>query len=300
MPKKIGRLLLILVGLIAIVVAGVAALVAIDGLSGPARLDAITNTRITNARGPEIRAFVARPAKAGTFPAVIMLHEFWGLTKEMTAKAQALADEGYVVIAPDVYRGSATSLVPRAIFQVASNPGSQIDADLETVFSWLAAQPGVKPDRIGIMGFCAGGANSLRYSLTNPRLAATVLFYGQVIIDPARLKALSGPVLGIFGEADTSIPLDGVRAFEAGLKTAGVPAQVTIYPGQPHAFMGSIEQIRQGGPQGKAWTELTTFLKASLQGDAPIKRNTAPAYLADAVDWAYWFQVALAHAAHSH
>lgn len=300
MKRILGRIALIAGGLVAALILLLAGMVLIDGLFGPARLDAITNTRIVNPRGPEVRAFVARPAAPGKYPAVIMLHEFWGLTPEMIGKARALAEEGYIVIAPDVYRGSATSLVPRAIFQVISNPAAQIDADLDAVFAWAGSQPDVRAERIGIMGFCAGGANSLRYSLGNGKLAATIVLYGQVVTDPQRLKSLSGSVLGIFGEADTSIPLEGVRAFERGLKTAGVPSRVSIYPGQPHAFVGSIEEIRKGGPSGQAWAEITSFFKATLMADTPPVRNTAPSQIADAFDWGYWLQVALLHAGHTH
>jgi carboxymethylenebutenolidase len=299
MKRILGRIALIAGGLIAALIVLLVGMVLVDGFFGPGRLDTITNARIANPRGPEVRAFVARPAAPGKYPAVIMLHEFWGLTPEMTGKARALAEEGYIVIAPDVYRGSATSLVPRAIFQVISNPAAQIDTDLDAVYAWVASQPDVKADRVGIMGFCAGGANSLRYSLSNGRLAATIILYGQVVTDPARLKSLSGSVLGIFGEADTSIPLDGVRAFERGLKTAGIPSKVSIYPGQPHAFVGSIEEIRKGGPSGQAWSEITAFFKATLQSDAPPTRNTAPTQIADAFDLGYWLQVALLHSGHT-
>lgn len=300
MKKILRRGLLALGGVTLSLTLVLVGVIVIDGVSATARLDGVANTRIPNPRGPEIRAFVARPSAPGSYPAVIMLHEFWGLTAEMAGKAQALADEGYIVIAPDVYRGSSATTVPRAIFQVAGNPGSQIDTDLDAIFAWLVTQPGVRADRIGVMGFCAGGANALRYSLGNSRLAATAVFYGQLVTDPSRLKALPGPVLGIFGEADTSIPLDTVRAFEQGLITAGVPAQISIYPGQPHAFLGSVEDIRRGGPQGQAWSELTTFLKNALQGDAPLRRNSAPERVSDTFDGLYWLRVALLHASHSH
>lgn len=298
---KILRRALIALSVVLLALIGIlGSVIAIDGASSTARLDAVANTRIANPRGPEIRAFVARPSTPGAYPAVIMLHEFWGLTSEVAGKAQALADEGYIVVAPDVYRGSSATTVPRAILQVAGNPGSQIDTDLDATFAWLVAQPGVRADRIGVMGFCAGGANALRYSLGSSRLAATVVFYGQLVTDPTRLKALPGPVLGIFGEADTSIPLDTVRAFERGLKTAGVPAQISVYPGQPHAFLGSIDDIRRGGPQGQAWAELVSFLKDALQGDGPLRRNSLPEHVADGFDALYWLRVALLHAGHAH
>jgi carboxymethylenebutenolidase len=195
-----------------------------------------------------------------------MIHEFWGLKPEIIGKADALAQEGYVVIAPDLFRGNTTDLVPRAILNVISNPAAQVDGDVDAVYRWLAQQPDVRADRIAVMGFCFGGGTSIRYATQNPDLAATAVFYGTPVSDPGRLKALTGPVLGIFGGADASIPLSEVNEFEAGLKAVGVPHQITIYDGQPHAFVTSIDEIRKGGPQGKAWDEFVSFLNQTLKG----------------------------------
>lgn len=263
--RLLRKIVLWALGSVAALAVLLAASVVVDGLIGGGRLDALTNIRIANANGPSVRAYVARPSTPGPHPAVIMIHEFWGLRPDMIGKAEALAQAGYVVVAPDVFRGSSTGWVPRAIYQVISTPAAQVDADLDAVFDWLAAQGDVQPDKIAIMGFCFGGGTALRYSTHNPRLAATAMFYGAVITDPARLSALPGPVLGIFGGADNSIPVAEVRALEAALDQAGVPNQISIYDGQPHAFVKSIDEIRQGGPQQQAWDELLAFLRQSLQ-----------------------------------
>jgi carboxymethylenebutenolidase len=258
-------------GLLAVILALIVFLagsIAVDGLIGRSRLDALVNISITNPNGPEVRAFVARPSTPGPHPAVIMIHEWWGLKPEIVGKAEALAQEGYVVIAPDTFRGSTTSWIPRAIYQVTTTPAEQVDGDLDAVFEWLTAQPDVQADQIAIMGFCYGGGASLRYSLSNDQLAATAVFYGSTIADAERLRVLSGPVLGVFGSADNAIPVSEVQAFEAALDQAGVPNQITIYEGQPHAFVQSIDEIRQGGPQQEAWNELLTFLRQNLQAQA--------------------------------
>ena len=266
--RLLRKIVLWALGIVAALALLLAASVVIDMLIGGGRLDALANTSIANPAGPAVRAYVARPSTPGPHPAVIMIHEFWGLKSEIVGKADALAQEGYVVIAPDMFRGSSTSWVPRAIYQVVSTPAEQIDGDLDAVFGWLAAQGDVQPDKIAIMGFCFGGGTSLRYSTHNPKLAATAMFYGSVIADPERLKALPGPLLGIFGGADNSIPVAEVRAMEAALAQAGIPNQISIYDGQPHAFVKSIEEIREGGPQQQAWDELRAFLRQALQPSA--------------------------------
>lgn len=250
-----------LVGLILLLVLSIP----IDALLGGGRVDALTNTRIPHNNGPEIAAYVARPETPGPHPAVIMIHEWWGLKEEITGKADALAQEGYVVIAPDTFRGNSTNWIPRAIYQVSSTPPEQVNSDLDAVFAWLAVQPDVLADRIAVMGFCYGGRTSLLYSVHNSQIAATGIFYGMATVTPAELATLPGPVLGVFGGADTSIPLEEVRALEDGLSQANIPHQISIYDGQPHAFVTSIEAIRQAGPQQDAWNELLGFLRQTLQ-----------------------------------
>ncbi|MBL8057350.1 MAG: dienelactone hydrolase family protein [Anaerolineales bacterium] len=265
MWRWIRRILLGLGVLVLAVGVLVAGSIAVDGLGAAGRLAAVANTTIANPAGPAVSAYVARPAGDGPFPAVIMIHEFYGLNDGIRAKADLLAAAGYLVVAPDVFRGSTTGYIPRAIYQVLSTPAEQVNQDLDAVLAWLTAQPDVAADRVAIAGFCFGGRTSLLFSLHNPQLAGTVIFYGSPVADPERLKALPGPVLGIFGGADGSIPLADVQAFEAALETAGVPHQISIYAGQPHAFVNSVDAIRAGGVQGQAWEELLAFLRTSLQ-----------------------------------
>lgn len=252
-------------GIIVLLVLFLAGSIAIEGFLGSGRIDALTNTRIANTGGPEVRAFVAQPEGAGPFPAVIMVHEWWGLTDEIVGKAQELAKQGYVVVAPDTMRGSSTGWFPRAIYQVATTKPEQIVGDVDAVFAWLEAQPNVQANRIAIMGFCFGGRTALQYSIRNPQLAATATFYGMADTTPEQLRALRGPVLGIWGGADQSIPLTEVNTLEQHLQAAGVAHTFRVFEGQPHAFVKSVEEIKQGGAQAEAWDELLTFLDGSLK-----------------------------------
>lgn len=258
----------ILLGLVVFVVGLLVLLfgsIIVDGFYGQSRLEPVTNMSMPAADGATIRAYLAKPEGPGPHPAILLIHEFYGLRPELVGKAEALAKEGYVVLAPNVFRDGTTNWIPSAIYKVLTADTAQIDSDVEAAYQWLAAQTDVQADRIAIMGFCFGGGTALRYSLSNNQLAATAVFYGQPISDPVKLKALSGPVLGIFGGADGSIPLNEVEGLRQGLETAGVPHEITIYEGQPHAFVQSMEQIAQGGPQQEAWNQLLAFLKQNLQ-----------------------------------
>lgn len=264
--RLLRRILLVVVGVPLALILLLALSIPFDALIGGGRVPALVNTSIPNPSGPAISAYVARPGTPGPHPAVIMIHEWWGLKPEITGKAEALAAEGYVVVAPDTFRGSSTSWIPRAIYQVSTLDPAQVNGDLDAVFAWLAAQPDVIPERIAVMGFCYGGRTSLLYSLHNNSVAATGIFYGMAASSPEQLRALNGPVLGIFGGADSSIPLAEVDELKANLEAAGVPHQFTVYAGQPHAFVTSIEAIRAGGPQGEAWAELLGFLEGAIGG----------------------------------
>ncbi len=303
--KVVRRILVVGVSLLVGLAVFLPASVAVDGLLGRGRLDALTNVTIPGQAGePDVRAFVAAPPGEGPFPAVIMIHEFYGLNQSIVGKAQGLAKEGYVVVAPDTFRGSTTAWIPRAIFQVITTPSERVNKDLDSVFAWLASQPNVNPQRIAIMGFCYGGRTSLLYSLHNPNLAATAIFYGSLVTDAEALRALPGPVLGIFGGADQSIPLSEVRAFEAALQEAGVPHEITIYEGQPHAFVTDIEAIRAGGVQGQAWSQLLEFLQSALKGDSSRQSPSEAAAYRAGFDWRYYlmlvYEHALGGASHAH
>ncbi len=258
--KLLKRILLGLLLLIVVFVVFVVASVAVDALVGGGRVAALTNTEIAGSTEQPVGAYVARPAGAGPFPAVIMLHEFWGLKSEIVDKADALAAEGYVVVAPDMYRGRATGWLPRAIYLTLTIPEAQVLGDLDPVLRWLQEQPDVDPDRIVVMGFCYGGGKALQYSLRSPDLAGTGVFYGSLESDPALLRRLPGPVLGIFGAEDQAPSPEQVAHFEAGLQAAGIDHEITIYDGVGHAFVSSMEAVRQGGAPGEAWNQFVAWL----------------------------------------
>ena len=254
--RLLARLLTVVVALATLLAVGLAATVLIDRARTDGRVEAIANIAIDGPEG-DVLAYRADPPGAGPHPAVVMIHEFWGLREDIAGKADALAAEGYVVVAPDTFRGVSVAWVPAAIWNVVSTPSGRVDADLRAVVDALAADPAVDPERIVVMGFCYGGGAALRYSLSDPRLAGTGVFYGTLITDAGRLDDLPGPVLGIFGAEDAQIPVAEVQAFEAALAAAEVPHDVRIYDGVGHAFVGGMDQIRAGGPPAEAWA---TFL----------------------------------------
>jgi carboxymethylenebutenolidase len=263
--KIVRNIFLAFLLLIGVAVLFLVTAIVLDGRGDEARLAAVTNTSIPAADGPPVAAYVAEPSSEDPVPAVIMLHEFWGLRESIVGKAELLAEEGYLVVAPDTYRGAVTESLPRAIYLALSTPQARVDRDLDAVFAWLAAQPNVDPDRIMVMGFCYGGGKALRYSLHNKELAATGIFYGELMDDPATVSGLPGPVLGIFGAEDQRPSPEDVAGFRMALEAAGVPHQLTVYDGVGHAFVEDAAGIRSGGAQGEAWAEFVAFADRVLK-----------------------------------
>ncbi len=299
--RVLQALLIIVVGFVVFLFGSIA----VDGLIGGGRIATVTNTTIPGTNnGPDVRAYVAKPEGAGPFPTVIMVHEFFGLNESIISKADLLAKEGYLVIAPDTFRGSTTTWIPRAIYQVITNKPEDINADLDSVYAWLESQPDVDQARVGVAGFCYGGRASLQYSLHNDKLSATVVFYGSPEIDPEILKTLPGPVLGIFGGADQSIPVAEVNAFEKGLETAGIQHEITVYDGQPHAFVHDAEGIKAGGAQGEAWNQMLSFLEASLKNKTAHNNRHPSLVYEPAFAWKYYAMLVYEHvfgsASHMH
>jgi len=295
--KTVKRILLVLLSVTLGLMIFLVSSIAIDYWVGVERIGAVTNTTIPGQNGgPDVRAYVATPPGEGPFPVAIMIHEFYGLNESIVGKAEGLAQEGYLVVAPDTFRGSTTAWIPRAIFQVITNQPEQVNQDLDAVYAWIEAQPNAAADRVGVLGFCYGGRASLNYSLHNDQLAATVIFYGSPVTDPEVLRSLPGPVLGIFGGVDNSIPLEEVDAFETALNQAGIPNEISVYEGQPHAFVTDMEAIRLGGAQGQAWTQMLEFLEKNLKQGAASKNPYPLQNFQASFDWEYYLIVAYEHA----
>jgi carboxymethylenebutenolidase len=231
--------------------------------------DAVAAVANVTFRGPDgpLHAYVARPPTGpGPFPLVVMIHEFWGLDAATTGKADLLAQDGYVVVAPDLMRGRSTRWLPSAIWQTVRAPDERVRADLDATVAAFAGDADVDLDRLAVMGFCFGGRTSLKYALERPAVVATGVFYGNVVGDPDVLRRLGGPVLGVFGAEDGSIPLAEVAAFERGLAAAGVVHEVRVFDGVGHAFVTTAEAIERDPVQGEAWGLLRAFLRRTVGG----------------------------------
>lgn len=283
--KTLLRILLGLVSLVLLAVLVIAGIIVFDTLSPAQRASDFTNVEFTSPEGVRLQGYLARPSGNGPHPAVLLIHAFYGLNADIVAKADRLAEQGYVVLAADAYRDRSTRLLPRAIFLVVTTPQDRITSDMLSAWGYLRALPEVDAQRMGAVGFCFGGTQVLEMGVFNPDVAASVIFYGSgPITDADALGAfgMGGPVLAIYGEEDTSIPLEEVDAFEAAMQARGIEHTVTVYPGVGHAFV-TADNIDQPGAAADAWQQMLAFLAAELnpqpQDQAVVieRRETAQA-----------------------
>ncbi len=261
--RRIGLGILGLVGLIFLLLIGS---VIFDAGFGNETSE-FTNVEYTDADGNSLLGYFARPEGPGPHPGVLLIHEWWGLNEGIPVLAEALAQQGYIVFAPDAYRGEVTGLFTRALWLRITQTEEQVRSDLDAALIYLREQEGVDLERLATMGFCWGGGESLQLGLrSSENLAQTIMYYGAVVTDPDLLRPLTDgqPVLGIFAEEDQIIFTEDVIEFEATLNSLNIPNQITIYSGVGHAFV-SHENYNEPGPGMEAWQETLQFLEANLK-----------------------------------
>lgn len=220
----------------------------------------------TTADNKEITGYLAQP-KSPEKPTtgMIVIHEWWGLNDNIRAMARRIAGDGYLALAVDLYNGNVatTSDSAKILMGNAMEGREQAIANLKDGIAYLKAQGATK---IGVLGWCFGGAWSLRTALNFPDdIDATVIYYGHLENDPATLAKLDMPVLGIFGEEDGGIPADQVRAFESTLDSLGIQHSIHIYPNANHAFANPSGERYNAEAAADAWAKTTAFLSENLK-----------------------------------
>lgn len=202
-------------------------------------------------------------------PAVIMIHENKGLNDHIKNMANLLAQQGYVVLAADMFNGEVVTEQndSRRLTQaVRSNPENAIN-NLQAAVEYVSSLPNVDPSRIASMGWCFGGGQSLQLALNSQDhpLAATIIYYGSALVtDNSNLSKIKWPVLGVFGDQDRGIPVDKVNEFKATLDEVGVPNEIYIYKGVGHAFANPSGDNYAPEETQDAWEKTLAFLKKYL------------------------------------
>ncbi|MDP6674575.1 MAG: dienelactone hydrolase family protein [Gammaproteobacteria bacterium] len=220
--------------------------------------------------GQDIRGWLARPDKANNdLPALIVIHEWWGLNDNIRRAAERLAGEGYVALAVDLHQGN-TAETPKDAMKMGralSNNKDVALANLKDAIAYLKSANGVS--RIGVIGWCQGGRWSMLTALNNPaEIDATVVYYGRVPDDKTELEVLDMPVLGIFAGDDFIVPPKMAYRFAASMEDLKKDLEFYMYRAAAHAFANPSGLEYNPEAAADAWQRTTDFLARNLQQTA--------------------------------
>ncbi len=238
---------------------------AIPGAVDPSAVDASTVTYPSG--GVTMSSYLVKPKSgSGPFPGVIVIHENRGLTDHIKDVTRRVANLGYVALGVDLLSrlGGTEKYAPPADPTQAINSLKQedVNADLVASVVYLKSQPFVKP-KIGVVGFCWGGANSLQTAINSKDIAAAIVFYGRNPANIDDVQKIAGAVQGTYGELDQSIT-PGVPALEAAMKKYIKSFEYKIYPGANHAFFNDTGPRFNEAAAKDAWARLVEFYKKNL------------------------------------
>ncbi|MCH8567034.1 MAG: dienelactone hydrolase family protein [Balneolales bacterium] len=214
----------------------------------------------------ELNGYLAFPADAAddhNLPAVVLIHEWWGLNDNIRMMARRLAGEGYRVLAVDFYNGTTAENSEEAqqLMRAAMNQPEDGLLNLNQAFRFMNEQSSA----LAVMGWCFGGAWTLNSAIHHSELLdAGVIYYGRVNTNIEDLTRIHIPLLGIFGEEDRGIPADEVRKFNELLTSLGKNAQIHIYEGADHAFANPSGSRYEPEAAAHAWQKTLSFLNEHL------------------------------------
>lgn len=216
--------------------------------------------------GRPVTGYLSRPAAAkGPLPAIIVVHEWWGLNDNIRHMTDRLAGQGYEALAVDLYGGQVATTPAQAqkLVQAVYSDTAPVKDNLKQAYAFLHDHE--HATKVGVIGWCFGGGWALQTALLLPdRLQAVVMLYGEPVTDVQKLATLRMPLLGLFGAADTGITMADVSAFQQALKEARVQADIHEYPGAGHAFANPSGTHYNPAAAEDAWKRTVRFFKEHL------------------------------------
>jgi carboxymethylenebutenolidase len=220
----------------------------------------------------EIPGYRAMPATGGPFPVALVVQEIFGVHEHIKDICRRFAKQGYFAVAPELYarQGDVSKLtdIPEILTVVSKVPDEQVLSDLDAAAAWAKSTGKGDTKRMGITGFCWGGRIVWLYAAHNPQLKAAVAWYGAVVgrPDDARplqpikvVDRLQAPVLGLYGGADTGIPVSTLEQMREAVKKAGKKAEIVIYPDTPHGFHADYRPSYRKEAAQDGWKRLLAW-----------------------------------------
>jgi len=226
-----------------------------------------TQTVFTELHNVAPSGYLVRPDDERSYPGIVVIQEWWGLDPHMRDVAIKLAGQGFVVLVPDLFHG-AVATEPSDAQKLAMMTFQNIQSalgEILTALKYLENNMGVRPKKLGLMGFCMGGHLAYRVAEHYPNLGALSPWYAggydPVAEDVAKINA---PVLAIYGETDGAIPVAQVKKIESLFKASHKHAEFRIYPNAGHAFNNPDHGAGKPEAAKDAWARAVAFFKANL------------------------------------
>lgn len=210
-----------------------------------------------------ITAYLAYPERKDRAPAVVVIHEVFGMSDFVRQTTEQLARDGFVAIAPDLLsrRGGTPASTDDARKLIATLNPDTVTQDLDATVAYVKRLTAVRPDRVGVIGFCWGGGQSFRYATNNPSLRAFVVCYG-VGPDAMTIARIRAAGLGVYAENDARINA-GLSDVDAAIRTYHKKYRYDVYPGVGHGFFRTRDKPEVAD---SAWRAVVGFLRANLEG----------------------------------
>lgn len=228
----------------------------------------------------EIPAYRAMPKTGTNFPTVLVVQEIWGVHEYIRDVCRRLAKAGYYAIAPELYVRQGDPMkapdVPTIVREIMNKvPDKQVMADLDATVAFAKASGKADTNKLGITGFCWGGRMVWLYAAHNPNLKAAVVWYGRVVGQPSEMnpkhpidlvQQMNAAVLGLYGGADTGIPVETVQQMEKALSAANKKHKFVVYPNAGHAFHADYRPTYIKAAADDGWTQALAWFKANGVG----------------------------------
>ena len=224
----------------------------------------------TDSEGTLLRGRLALPVgKAVRAPAILIVHEAFGLLPVFVQRAERLADMGYAALAVDMFGDARTATTLQDGMALVNSVGMNSDRMLDRMQAALTAlkqQSGVDSTRIGAMGYCFGGTSALKLALGGGDVRGVVSFHGSLAVTPSPGKTISSAILVCHGDSDPVVPIEQLNAFRETLRQVGTRWQINIYGGAKHGFTNP-EADKRGVPalgydsvaDAASWAAMTNF-----------------------------------------
>ena len=208
--------------------------------------------------------YLVKPEEMGTYPAIIVIHEIWGLVDHIKDVSRRIARAGYVTLAVDLFDGESFNKIEEGRKLLGKFTQEKILSDIYGAFKYLRNLDDVDPDHIGSIGFCMGGGLSLLFACTNPDLAAAAVFYGRNPSPIDQVKNIVCPVLASYAGEDHAITESDINLLNQTMKTFGKTFDYKIYSNSPHGFFNDTRENYRADAAKDSWERTLEFFGENL------------------------------------